>query len=65
MPYTPVAGRQGNADRGGPAHRSKSGFLARSLKALLNMRTISALSLFTIVPSSLSHSTGTVYLPAR
>ena len=28
------------------------------------MRTISALSLFTIVPSFLSHSTGTVYFPA-
>ena len=46
------------------AHRSRSGFFASSLKELLNMRTISALSLFTIVPSFLSHSTGTVYFPA-
>lgn len=31
---------------------------------LLNMRIISLLSLFTMVFSFLSHSTGTVYLPA-
>lgn len=39
-------------------------FLETELKRSLKIRTMSALSLFTMVLCFLSHSTGTVYLPA-
>lgn len=54
----------GGAELGSKRRPLEAACVPQRLACLLSILTISADSLFTMVPFFLSHSTGTVYLPA-